>query len=333
MLRDEDIIQLVCDPRFERAVLALLRRRLQFRDDEKPLLNKLDGYIPIGTASLKYEIPEARIQQAIRNRHVLAHDTENGRLVDEMSLRVWRFGTERPKGFPGFGENEEEVVPTDPGDTCTLKEAAELLGLPEERVAEHVLAGTLQGVGTHRVAYTSVLKHKRVLEHLGGTRGTRPVGPEASQASGHEAPGAPDPDANGCVSVADAARFLGCDGRKLGAFKKRGALSDPGKGLVVWAEVLALDLFSGKPKARSKATPASGQQAQATTQEAAPTTENKLTTAEACARYGITSKDVANWKQVGHLSKEAGRGMVYTDELEAYLTKRGRTLPAPILAA
>lgn len=328
MLRDEDIIQIITDPRMERFVLALLRRRLQFREDERPLLNKLDGYIPIGTASLKYEIPEARIQQAIRNRHVLHHDSADGRLVDEMSLRVWRFGTERPKGFPGFGENEEEVVPTDPGDTCTLKEAAELLGLPEERVAEHVLAGTLQGVGTDRVAYTSVMKHKRVLEHLGGTKGARPAGPEAGQASGQQAPGAPEPDANGCVTTTDAARFLGCDGRKLGAYKKSGALSDPGKGLVVWDEVLGLDLITGKPKARPKAQPASGQQAPATTKQAPPTTEGKLSTAEACSRYGITSKDVANWKQVGHLSKEAGRGMVYTDELEAYLAKRGRLTPA-----
>lgn len=171
MLTDSDIIRICSDPRLERTVLAIIRRRLRMDSDEDNATNDGHelpaewGWIPISTAAIKYGITPGEMDTLVQKRHVRG----NGSKVDEDSLQ--RYLYEKKNGKLNKERPRKEVKkPADleahPSTRAhfTLEEAAERLHISPERVAESILAGTLEDAGNGMPTERSVLKHEGVLK-------------------------------------------------------------------------------------------------------------------------------------------------------------------------
>jgi hypothetical protein len=316
-ITESDIIRLLSDPRFERTVLAILRRRLRVDEVAEKHVSESDrempedwGWIPIAQAAVKYQLSPGDIDVAIQKRHVKG----NSRKVDEDSLRVWAFDG-RTRGLPKPETHLAEDLESDrlavakhgtEAESYSMADAAELLQVTEERLVEHLLSGTLQQVGTDRVSKASVRKHRDHLMRLLGTSAA-PVQETAAAPTG----------GNLIVSTREAARVLGIRPVSVSALVCNGKLEKAGYGHVTHESLTKyLETRGASRKATEPPTAAGPAPASAPAAE-----EPWMTTAAAAEALGVPMPTASSYASKGLLTK-AGWGKVTVASVEALRAKR-----------
>jgi len=304
MITETDIIRLISDPRFERAVLATLRRALSKtvvgRDDSEEEDTPVTwGMVLITDAAKKYVLPPATIDAAIASKQVKG----NGTQVDEDDLRVWLRGQDhkKPATEPAY------VAPTKAIDgpvSVSFAAAALALGISEERVAESALAGTLKLVGDDRVTEASVNKFRELL----------PANP---------APAAKEEPL--VMSIRDAAALLGLDAAYTSTLAAKGHLVRTGHGKVTRSSVEA----ERAKRAAKPITPAPSKSEPAPKHSPAPLAatdgEPELSIQEAANRLDVSAPYASVMACEGQLTKTR-RGYVTAASVEsmyAYRVKKG----------
>lgn len=311
MITDSDIIRILSDERLDRKILATIRRALRAPDEpghvsesDKPLPATW-GMIPIRDAARKYKLTMEELATLIAERKCKGTATH----VDEDSLQMVVYdGRKRglpPKELDGaeFTDEDEaarrayrkrsapqEAAPS----SLSMAEAAARLGISEENVAEHLLAGSLRAVGEDRVAERSVVKFEQVL---------RPVSPAAP------APTAPVPQE---ITYAEAAARLGVATGNLKNYLYLNRLERTRRGYVSEASVQAYLKTRGKKTAPGKPVV-----------DPATPPGDAMTTAQAAQRLGITPSNVSQLTSVGQLVR-VSRGHLSVASVEAMREKRLR---------
>lgn len=280
MITDTDILRVLSDPRFERTVLAILRRRLaNHREEEEPHVSESDkplpaewGWVPIADAAKKYGLLPADIDEAIRKKHVRG----NGTKVDEDTVRIWRDVSKRAAPPVADDAPQENVVALDPAHS--IAEAAALLQLTEERVMEHMIAGTLKDNGTAQPTRTSVHKHRAYLLDLGLVKDTPAPAPAA-------------PDA--IMTTAQAAEYLGLPMPYTSALASKGVLVKAGWGRVTRNSVEAYRLKRGAPRVQVARVPKEPRVSALRYDPAPDYTGETMSVSEAAAYLGNDMKTVS----------------------------------------
>lgn len=331
-ITESDIIRLLSDPRFERTVLAILRRRLRVDEVAEKHVSESDrempedwGWIPIAQAAVKYQLSPGEIDVAIQKRHVKG----NSRKVDEDSLRVWAFDG-RTRGLPKPETHLAEDLESDrpaaakhstEAESYSMADAAELLQVTEERLVEHLLSGTLQQVGTDRVSKGSVRKHREHLMQLGmlGAKpGEAPAPAGALRAQLADQTTDTPQRSNDLISTRDAAVLLGMKPTSVSQLTGKGMLKKVGHGYVTRSSVEAYK--AKRDNASPEPAPTDAPKAEATTPDAAAM-DAWLTTSEAAQVLGISGAHVSVYTSQGAL-KSVGRGKVTVASVEALRVKR-----------
>ncbi len=324
-LTNADIIRIYSDPRFERTVLAILRRRLRADDatDEEESASDLPsewGWITIAHAAVKYQLSPGDIDAAIQKRHVLG----NSHKVDEDSLRVWAFDG-KTRGLPvpetHLGEDLERPASAKPGavpESYSMADAAELLQVSEERLVEHLMAGTLVQVGTDRVSRASVRKHRDHLMQLGilgpnldpppVPAGKPPAGVLRARLANEPVATAPI-RTDDAITTREAAELLGITTVEVSTLKTKGLLGKAGWGKVSRPSVLAYKAKRGPTKYEEVVQP-----------------EGSLSYKEAADLLGIKNHDIPPLITLNEIRK-AAPGFVDEDSVRAYRTRRGNATP------
>ena len=333
MITEADIIRLLSDPRFERTVLAILRKRLSnynepeehVSESSKPLPTDW-GWIPIALAAKKYGLIAADIDAAIAQEHLRG----NGTHVDEDVLRIWAFSgnAQRIKldgrALPAL-ETELPVDLEAPAaapepESYSIAEAAVLLSVTEERLTEHLLAGTLKQVGEDRVSKTSVHKHREHLLEM-GLVGPMPVKGDAHDT--HVASIANAVQTRGTMSVLEAAQELGTSPVYASALASRGVLVKVQRGVVTRDSVEAFKLLKGDKKRVRRHGPPPETKAPFSFDQPEGDAEETMTMVEAGIELGMKMNSASALASMGRLVK-VRRGVVTRASVMSYKARATR---------